>query len=73
MAVGKITKPDELSDELKQRELSPRTRKELNELMIPGLSWKILSQNGFFLPKLFLTHLGDQIVIGKQNQQLYFF
>ena len=38
VAVGKITKPDELSDELKQRELSPRTRKDLNELMIPGLN-----------------------------------
>lgn len=38
VAVGKITKPDELSDELKERELTPRTRKDLNELMISGLN-----------------------------------
>ncbi len=37
VAVGKITKPDELSPELKERELSPRTRKDLSELMISGL------------------------------------
>lgn len=38
IAVGKITKPDELSPELKERELSPRVRKNLSELMISGLN-----------------------------------
>jgi len=38
VAVGKITEPDELSQELKERELSPRTRKDLSELMISGLN-----------------------------------
>jgi nitroreductase len=38
VAVGKITSPDELSKELKERELSPRTRKDLNELLISGLN-----------------------------------
>jgi nitroreductase len=38
VAVGKITNPDELSKELQERELSPRTRKSLNELMINGLN-----------------------------------
>jgi nitroreductase len=38
VAVGKITNPDELSNELKERELSPRSRKDLTDLMIPGLN-----------------------------------
>ena len=38
IAVGKITKPDELTPELKERELSPRVRKNLSELMISGLN-----------------------------------
>jgi nitroreductase len=40
IAVGKIDNPTVLSDELRERELKPRTRKELSELV---LNWSQIS------------------------------
>ncbi len=40
VAVGKVDHPDALSEELREREISPRTRKNLSELV---LNWEQLS------------------------------